>query len=170
VDIDWRNNVKNIVRLSKNETSRNYLARKVFWDVATRDRQGHEMRKSLLILEVFPLLIALWCLSGCGGSTSSNSQSQPTPARVVATVPVGVFPTALDVNSVTNRIYVVNYGDQPSSVSVIDGNTNSVVATVPVGMAPYAIAVNSSTNKIYVSNSGEQSVTVSMGPRTTPQP
>ena len=52
------------------------------------------------------------------------------------------------------------WGDQPATVSVINGTTNSVIATVPVGMSPCDIAVNPQTNKIYVTNRNGQSLTV----------
>jgi YVTN family beta-propeller protein len=106
------------------------------------------------------VLIAVMFLSGCGGSAPSNTQSQPTPASVIATIPGGISPGTVDVNPATNRIYVLNEGDQPATVSVIDGATNAVVASVPVGMEPVALAVNSQTNKVYVANSGDGSVTV----------
>ena len=68
---------------------------------------------------------------------------------VVATVPVGSNPAGADVNTATNKIYVVNSTD--SSVSVIDGVTNTVTKTITgVGTQPTDIAVNSATNKIYV--------------------
>ena len=64
-------------------------------------------------------------------------------------------PVGVAVHSATNRIYVFNHGDEihPSTVTVIDGNTNSITATVEVGLYPTgAIAANSTTNKIYVPN------------------
>ena len=90
-------------------------------------------------------------LCGCGGTT---------PAKVTATIPVGLRPIAVAVNPATNRIYVLNQCCSPGSVSVIDGVTNSVVATAPVGGSPCQVAVNSQSNKIYVTNSSNQSVTV----------
>src|SRR5664279_5203230 len=42
--------------------------------------------------------------------------------QVIATVPAGYEPGAVQVNPVTNKIYVANFGD--STVSVIDGATN----------------------------------------------
>ncbi len=77
---------------------------------------------------------------------------------VVATVPVGVGPDAVAVNTTTNKAYVVNLlcdtlsCSNPGSVSVIDGATNTTTATVPVGVTPAAVVVNPVTNKIYVSN------------------
>jgi YVTN family beta-propeller protein len=58
----------------------------------------------------------------------------------------------VDVNPVTNRVYVTNSGDD--SISVLDGATNSVISTIAVnsGMSPTAVAVNPLTNRIYVAN------------------
>src|SRR5690349_11699915 len=63
-------------------------------------------------------------------ATSALAQS------VVATISVGTKPVAVAVNSVTDKIYVANFGTRPlggmiscgvpGSVSVIDGVTNSV--------------------------------------------
>jgi YVTN family beta-propeller protein len=71
-------------------------------------------------------------------------------------VNVGVSPYALDVNSITDKIYVANYcGDDPNcestaTMTAIDG-ANLVTTVVPIGgYYPETIAVNSATNKIYV--------------------
>jgi YVTN family beta-propeller protein len=76
---------------------------------------------------------------------------------VAATVSVGANPGKVAVNSVTNKIYVCNYGD--NTVTVIDGATNATT-TVPVGTSPVAIAVNPTTNMIYVVNQQSNNVTV----------
>jgi YVTN family beta-propeller protein len=71
-------------------------------------------------------------------------------------VGVGVYPYGIDVNSVTNKIYVANNcGDDlncqsTATMTVIDG-TSLATTDVPIGgYYPYTIAVNSVTNKIYV--------------------
>jgi YVTN family beta-propeller protein len=71
---------------------------------------------------------------------------------VVATIPlpVGGEPSAVAVNTLTDKIYVVVY---PGGVSVIDGHTGSTTP-VPAGLEPIALAVNQVTNKIYVANRG----------------
>jgi YVTN family beta-propeller protein len=76
---------------------------------------------------------------------------------VTATVNTGSVPTAVAVNSVTNKVYVVSSAG--NDVTVIDGVTNAAT-TVPVGTAPVAIDVNMTTNKVYVANGGSNSVTV----------
>lgn len=74
--------------------------------------------------------------------------------KVVATVTVGLDPVAVAVNPVTNKIYVAN--QTGSSVSVVDGNSNTVTATLGLaggglqGFVPSAIFVNPVTNQIYV--------------------
>lgn len=72
-----------------------------------------------------------------------------TAQKVVATVPTSSFsPTALAINTVTNKIYIVNQSG--GTVDVLDGATNSIVATVPVSSSSSRLAVNESTNKVYV--------------------
>ena len=78
---------------------------------------------------------------------------------LIATVPTGLGPTALAIDSVTNKIYIVN--GQAGTVTVLDGATDST-STIAVGSysSPYAIAVNPVTNTIYVADVGDSSVTV----------
>src|ERR1700751_3241318 len=71
---------------------------------------------------------------------------------------VGRSPTALAVNPVTNKTYIADGGG--SSVTVINGISNTVSGTVSVGTNPAAIAVNPVTNTVYVANSGGTRVTV----------
>jgi YVTN family beta-propeller protein len=71
------------------------------------------------------------------------------------TVDVGIHPDALDVNSVTNKIYVANQcGDDPncgsSSMTVIDGATLATTDVAIGGRDVNTIAVNSVANKIYI--------------------
>jgi YVTN family beta-propeller protein len=71
-------------------------------------------------------------------------------------VNVGVQPRSLDVNSVTNKIYVANAcGNDPNcgstaTMTVVDGATLATTDVAIGGYYPSAIAVNSVTNKIYV--------------------
>ena len=61
-------------------------------------------------------------------------------------------------NTVTNRVYVTNYGS--NTLSVIDGSTNNIISTINVGGAPQGVAVDLSTNRIYVTNGGSGTVSV----------
>ncbi len=77
---------------------------------------------------------------------------------VTTTIPVGLAPLGLAVNTVTNRIYVANSGSD--SVSVISGATLMVIGTLPVGAAPHFVAVNEHLDHIVISNNADGSVTV----------
>ena len=79
----------------------------------------------------------------------------------IVSIPVGISPSSLAVDTVRNIIYVANYSD--NTVSIIDGNSNLVTATIDVGEGPLAVAVNSVTNTIYVANQNDQTVTVING-------
>lgn len=78
---------------------------------------------------------------------------------VLATVPVGLHPRDIAVNSKTNRIYVTA---ENGNVSVIDGVNNGVIAVIQVGDAR-GVAVNPVTNRVYVSNGPLNTVTVVNG-------
>ena len=62
-------------------------------------------------------------------------------------------------------MYVANSGS--STVSVIDGTTNTVVATIPVGSAPQGIAFNPDNGFLYVANQGSNTVSVIDGTTNT---
>src|SRR5258707_6231453 len=85
----------------------------------------------------------------------------------VATIGAGTNPFAAAVNPVTNKIYVANRGS--STVTVIDGATNTTITniTVAVGATPVAVAVNPVTNQIYVTNNNSNDVTVIDGATNT---
>jgi YVTN family beta-propeller protein/VCBS repeat-containing protein len=78
-----------------------------------------------------------------------------TPSVRTSALAVGAAPWGVDVNPTTNRIYVSNFNG--SSVSVIDGATDTIIATIPVGAYPKGLAVNSVTNRIYVPHNGTAS-------------
>ena len=88
----------------------------------------------------------------CLGRTPSTVTVIDGVTLATTTVTVGIGPSALAVNSLTNKIYVANSG----TVTVIDGATLSTTS-VPVelsggyGWSP-AVAVNQPTNKIFVTN------------------
>jgi DNA-binding beta-propeller fold protein YncE len=75
-----------------------------------------------------------------------------------ATLAVGNYPEAVRINTVTNRLYVVNsqcYSypcSTQGTVTVLDANTHQTLGTVTVGYAPGDVVVNSVTNKVFVAN------------------
>jgi YVTN family beta-propeller protein len=86
-----------------------------------------------------------------------------TSLAVEATLDVGLIePAKVAVNPVTNTVYVSNANRRgtDSSVSVIDGATNTVTATITVDRYALGIAVNPSNNKLYVSNYTSETLTV----------
>ena len=94
-----------------------------------------------------PVLLLLFVLSGVGVTTHTVAAA-PT---VTATISVGTTPLDVGVNASTNRIYVAN--STSSTVSVIDGASNTVLSTISGVISwPYGVGVNSSTNRIYVSS------------------
>src|SRR5215468_1599031 len=84
--------------------------------------------------------------------------------HVTATIPVRQRPDAVAVNPKTNTIYVANHG---STVSVINGHTNSVVATITVASLPNGVAVNPSTNTAYTTGAIDGDVSVIDGKTNT---
>ena len=88
------------------------------------------------------LLLSLFVVGG------GSPAAAVSPYTVVATIPVGSGPGHVGVDSSSHTIYVANY--ESSTVSVIDGVTNTVIATIPVSSNPWAVAVDSTSHKVYV--------------------
>ena len=83
--------------------------------------------------------------------------------QVVATIPIGTAGLGqIGVNPQTNMIYVSNIGAHNlgpgSTVTVIDGSTNTVVDTIKVLPNPYYLAVNPNTNLVYVPSGSMESL------------
>ncbi len=78
-----------------------------------------------------------------GPVTTMRNQHQHC-IKLVATIPVGIFPGGVAVNAKTNAVYVTNFGNRANrfkgTVSVISGRTNTVTATIRVGRQPQGIA------------------------------
>ena len=72
-----------------------------------------------------------------------------TTNTVVATIPVGAFPSGVAVTPDGTRVYVANIFN---SISVIDAVTNTVVATIPSGQFPTGIAITPDGTRAYVVN------------------
>jgi len=126
---------------------------------------GAAMRSFGVGLSLFVLLVAL----GCGGrSTNTNGTggTGPVTASVSGTIAVGTAPSAIALDSTSNKIYVADFGTQPTpsglscsptgaDVAVIDGTTESPTATVAFPSAlgalnPVAIALNPANHTVYV--------------------
>ena len=79
--------------------------------------------------------------------------------REIAEVPTGPFPNGLDVNLLSNNIYVAN--SSGGSVTIINGRTNRVMQTLPIPATfPERVAVNSVTGRTYVTDLDSDQVVV----------
>jgi YVTN family beta-propeller protein len=67
-----------------------------------------------------------------------------------ATIPLGIAPYGIKYNPSTDSIYVANAVS--STVSVINGSSNSVIDTILVGRGPMWLEYVPSNNQIYVTN------------------
>lgn len=72
-------------------------------------------------------------------------------------ITIGQGPIDIQINEITNKIYVANGASD--SVSVIDSNSGNM-ETIRVGMYPMSIAIDRFANKIYVANYASKSVSV----------
>src|SRR5713226_1135971 len=85
-----------------------------------------------------------------------------TTNTVVATIPVGLFPSGVAITPDGTRAYVTNIFN---SISVIDTATNIVVVTIPSGQFPTGVAITPDGTRAYVVN---QFVTNQIGISSTP--
>ncbi|MFI5117261.1 MAG: YncE family protein [Terriglobales bacterium] len=115
-----------------------------------------------------PVTNKTYVVNYCGNDPSCANTSPGTVSvingltnTVDATITVGVHPTFVMINPLTNKLYVPNRRD--GTVSVINGATNVVTATIPVGAHPTYGDINILTNRIYVVNNGNgQGTTMSV--------
>ena len=71
-------------------------------------------------------------------------------AAIVARVPTGKRPFALDVSPDGKRVYVPNHDS--SSISVIDTATNAVINTIPVAPNPHWVDFSPDGTRLYAAN------------------
>ncbi len=69
---------------------------------------------------------------------------------------------AINPNPAVNCIYVVNYGQESYSLSILDRGTLKEVAASPLklGQGPIDVAVNTRTNRVYVTNWSQRKIHV----------
>jgi len=87
---------------------------------------------------------------------------------VVATIPLGDFPSAIAYDPAKGEVFVAEDGATPSNVSasntahgqiaVISDSSNTVVANVTVGPFPDGLAYDSARGEIYVASSGSTTI------------
>jgi YVTN family beta-propeller protein len=94
---------------------------------------------------------------------------------LIGSVPVQNDAFYLVANGATNTLYVVNScgtdpacgSGSPSTITVVNGATNTVITTVTVGHNAQFATINAVTNKIYVSNRRDNTVSVINGATNT---
>ena len=70
---------------------------------------------------------------------------------MIATVPIGLFANEVDVDVLSDQIFVTD--GQANTVVVVNGHNNQAVATVNLkGNFPSGIAVNPVTRLVYVAD------------------
>lgn len=78
--------------------------------------------------------------------------------EVVATIPVGYYPTEMAFDSQDSSLYVANQNSD--NVSVVSTVTDSTYASIPVGAGPWAAAYDSENGDVYVTNYDSDNVSV----------
>jgi YVTN family beta-propeller protein len=89
-----------------------------------------------------------------------NLAVQPSvfPSAPMTTVPVGLQPSAVAINTATGVAVVANRGS--NTISLIDLTTNTLTQTISVGTAPTGVAVNIERNVAVVDNNGSDNLSV----------
>ena len=70
----------------------------------------------------------------------------------------GSFPIGIDINPITNKLYVANQFS--NTISVIDIDKSKVEKNIDVGNSPYDVRVNPFSNRIYASNRDSDTISV----------
>ena len=83
-----------------------------------------------------------------------------TSLVLTAEIPVGKNPVAITETPNAQKVYVVNQGDTPGTVTVIQTADNSVQGTITVGTSPVAAVASSDGAFVFVANEGSDDVTV----------
>ena len=105
-------------------------------------------------------LATVFFLSIC---VTGISAQNPADQKVISTksspiIDSGSFPIGIDIDPITNRLYVANQFS--NTISVIDIETSKVEKNIDVGKSPYDVDVNPFSNRIYASNRDSNTISV----------
>ena len=89
---------------------------------------------------------------------NSNHDHQSLSTKSKPIIQVGSFPVGIDIDSISNKIYVANQFS--NIISIIDPEKAKVIADIEVEDSPYGIDVNPLTNRVYVTNRGSDTVSI----------
>ena len=95
-----------------------------------------------------------WYLSMGHGTPYGHLYKYETGSdRLVTREELGMFPATLDISEKTGLIYVVNFnlhGDhEPSTVSVVDGESMQEIEQIETGIMPHGARLNSEGTRLY---------------------
>jgi YVTN family beta-propeller protein len=102
---------------------------------------------------VFFFGIFVISLSGQGESEQNVISLKSNPI-----INSGSFPIGIDINPITNKLYVANQFS--NTISVIDIEKSKVEKNIDVGNSPYDVDVNPFSNRIYASNRDSDTISV----------
>ena len=105
----------------------------------------------LSLASVYFFSFCIICLSAQDDQKVISPKSNPI-------INSGSFPIGVDINPITNKLYVANQFS--NTISVIDIDKSKVEKNIDVGDSPYDVDVNPFSNRIYTSNRDSDSVSV----------
>jgi YVTN family beta-propeller protein len=103
------------------------------------------------LASVFFFSIYVICISAQDDQKVISQKSNPI-------INSGSFPIGIDINPITNKLYVANQFS--NTISVIDIDKSKVEKNIDVGDSPYDVDVNPLSNRIYTSNRDSDSISV----------
>ncbi|MET9326352.1 serine/threonine-protein kinase [Tsukamurella sp. NPDC003166] len=106
-------------------------------------------RRKLIIGGV---VVAVAAAGGIGVLAAANGGHDSRPANVIATIPVGKYPTRIAITPNGAMAYVLNGVDGEGSVSVIDTATNKVTATIATERNGSDLAMTPDGGTVYVAD------------------
>lgn len=115
------------------------------------------MHSPLIVTVVAILLLDVW--AGVPSRSSPlDAGATPNSSEVLASIPVGMWPTSIAFDDANGLLYVAN--DASGDVSVINGTTNTVVGSIPIANCPFGIAWDSANGDLYVAGDCTSNVAV----------
>ena len=106
---------------------------------------------SLVSLLSFSLLII-------NVSAQERNDQKALSLRSTPIINSGTFPIGIDVNPITDKLYVANQFS--NTISVIDIDKSKIETSIEVGSSPYDVEVNPFLNRIYSSNRDSNTISV----------
>ena len=91
-------------------------------------------------------------------SAQEGSEQKVISLKSKPIINSGSFPIGIDINPITNKLYVANQFS--NTISVIDIDKSKVEKNIDVGNSPYDVRVNPFSNRIYASNRDSDSISV----------